>query len=292
MSVIIHISSFLFMKQSSALILALAVVLSACTAQVTPTDVEPDTGTGAVESPETSLNTGTGSVETESEEVVYATIAGKEIKGFVAYPTGSGSYPGLVLIHEWWGLNENIRDLAEQYAAQGYVALAVDLYEGQSTTDQTRARELTTSVSGNMDRAKDNLRQATAYLRTRPDVKKDALASVGWCFGGGWSYEMAKNDMGLDASVMYYGRFSPHEDHSHMKTDIIGHFGEEDMSIKVDDVETFQATLKTANGDHEIYIYPNAGHGFANEDNAEAYKPEAAALAWQRTLTFLRAHVQ
>jgi len=284
------------MKTPSAALVAALLLISACAPQTTqPTnDINPDTGTGAIEeSSQGALNTGSGSLDINSEEVTYATMDGKEIKGFVAYPeSGSGTYPGLVLIHEWWGLNENIRDLAEQYAAQGYVALAVDLYEGESTTDQARARELTTSVSGNMPRANDNLRQATAYLRSRPDVKGHALASVGWCFGGAWSYQMAKNDMGLDASVMYYGQFSPHEDHSHMKTDIIGHFGAEDMSIKVNDVETFQATLKTASGDHEIYIYPNSGHGFANEDNADAYNPEAAALAWQRTLTFLRAHVE
>jgi carboxymethylenebutenolidase len=278
------------MRRSLAISLSFA-LLVACTPPTgnTPGD---DTATGALQ--ESSAGTASGAMlrETDTEEVVYATIDGTEIEGYLAKPEGNGPFPALVLIHEWWGLNDNIRDLAEQYAEQGYVALAVDMYEGESTTEQAKAQELSGKVQANMERANENLKQATAYLRTLEEVKDDAIASVGWCFGGGWSYQMAKNDYGLDASVMYYGRFSPHDDHSHMKTDIIGHFGEEDMSIKVDDVNTFQATLKTTAGDHEIYIYPNAGHGFANEDNEQAYNAEAAQLAWQRTLAFLQEHVE
>lgn len=223
-------------------------------------------------------------------ETVYGTQSGKQLKGYLALPADVQDAPALILIHEWWGLNDNMKDMAERFAKEGYVALAVDLY-GESTTDQARAQQLAGSVQANMPAAFDNLEQAVEFLKNRDDVDDDRIASVGWCFGGGWSYQMAKNDLGVAASVMYYGRFSAHDDLSHMKADIIGHFGEEDASIKVDDVREFQATLKTQGGDHEVYIYPNAGHAFANEDNVEAYNEEASELAWTRTMAFLEEHL-
>jgi carboxymethylenebutenolidase len=215
-----------------------------------------------------------------TEDVLYF----EDISGYLATPSQDGTYPGLILIHEWWGLNNNIRELAEQFAEAGYVALAVDLYEGSVTDDPSIARELAGGVRGNMDRAFDHLRAAVSYLEAYPAVQGNRLASVGWCFGGGWSYEMAKNDLGVAASVIYYGRFNPEDDLSIMRATILGHFGENDTSISVDDVVTFQATLKTLSGDHEVFIYPNAGHGFANESS---YVPEAAVPAWERTLSFL-----
>lgn len=273
-------------------ILSLVFLAACATPDPVPDISDAETGTGTLQESSVMLETSTGSYEVGiAQDVTYAEIDGTRVTGYMTAPEGDGPFPALVLIHEWWGLNENIRALAEDFARQGYVALAVDMYEGESTTEQARARELSGGVQENMDRALENLRQATIFLRAQSVVNDDALASVGWCFGGGWAYQMARNDLGLDASVMYYGRFSPHEDHSHMRTDIIGHFGEEDMSISVDDVETFQATLQTTSGEHEIYIYPNAGHGFANEDNP-AHNPEAAALAWQRTIDFLSQHVR
>lgn len=210
------------------------------------------------------------------------------INGYLARPDGAeGELPAVILIHEWWGLNDNIRDLAEDFAAAGYVALAVDLYGGAVGTTPDEARELASAVRGDVDGAFANLTAAHDYLAGLPYVAEDRLASVGWCFGGQWAYEMAKNDLGIEASVMYYGRFMPEDDLSMMRADILGHFGEEDTSILIDDVREFQAKLQTLEGDHAVYIYPNAGHAFANEDNEEAYNEEAAQLAWERTMEFL-----
>lgn len=208
--------------------------------------------------------------------------------GYLARPEGDGPFPALILIHEWWGLNDNIRDMADDFASEGYVALAVDLYEGRSADgDPAKARELATEVRGDVEGAMAHLGDAVAFLKAREDVVPDSLASVGWCFGGGWAYEMAKNDAGVKATVMYYGRFNLEDDLSLMRADIMGHFGEEDTSILADDVRQFDAKLKTQGGDHRVFIYPNAGHAFANEDNEAAYVPEAAAEARQRTLEFL-----
>lgn len=209
------------------------------------------------------------------------------VEGYLARPVGQGPFPALVLIHEWWGLNDNIKGLAVDFAQQGYVALAVDLYEGEVADTPDAAGTLAGAVREDVDDAFANLEAAVAYLGGRQDVNEDSLASVGWCFGGQWAYEMAKNDLGIDASVMYYGRFMPEDDLSMMRADILGHFGEDDRSIAVDDVIQFQAKLETLEGDHAVFIYPNAGHAFANEDNEDAYNEEAAKLAWRRTMEFL-----
>lgn len=232
------------------------------------------------------------SEEVERKEAVSVDIITSEANyfsdsvGYLAKPSGEGQYPGLILIHEWWGLNDNIKDLARDYAAEGYVALAVDLYDGQVTDNPNVARELATAVRSDMDGAFDNLNGAIEYLKKESNVEGDKLASVGWCFGGGWSYQIAKNNLGVQSSVIYYGRFNPEDDLSQMRATILGHFGEEDRSILVDDVRAFEATLQTLSGEHQIFIYPNSGHAFANEDSV-AYVPESAELAWERTLEFL-----
>lgn len=223
-----------------------------------------------------------------TENVVYDRENG--VEGYLALPAKAGKYPGLILIHEWWGLNDNVREFAESFAKLGYVALAVDLYGGRSAQTPDEARELATGVRNNLPEAFENLGRALEYLQDSPYVEQDRLASVGWCFGGGWSYEMARNNMGVRASVMYYGRFSPDDDFSNMRALILGNFGKEDRSVSVDSVREFQATLRTLNGNHEIYIYPNAGHAFANSDS-QNYNAEAAELAWERTLTFLNKHL-
>ncbi len=229
------------------------------------------------------------SVPIVTESVVYDMENG--IQGYLTHPEGSGQYPGLILIHEWWGLNDNIREFAHRFARLGYVALAVDLYNGRLAQTPNDAMQLAASVRNNLPAAFENLTKAVDFMRRSPYVRKDRIASVGWCFGGGWSYQMAKNDMGVGASVIYYGRFNPQDDFSRMRALILGNFGEKDSSISVDSVREFQATLKTLNGNHEIYIYPNAGHAFANSDSTN-YNREAAELAWKRTITFLEKHLR
>lgn len=251
-------------------------VLAAC-APAAPDEPDPtaDTGTGDIVTNDASSIASTGAILTETVDYGSAT-------GYVAMPAGAGPHPAVILIHEWWGLNDNIRWYAEQFAAQGYMALAVDLYNGEVANTPERAGELAGAVRENLEPAFDNLESAVAYLRSRGEVDDESLASVGWCFGGGWSYEMAKNDMGVDASVLYYGQFAPDDDLEMMKAHIMGHFGEDDQSIPVDDVRAFQAKLQTHSGEHQIFIYPNEGHGFARE-----LETEAARTAWRRTLAFL-----
>ncbi|REJ65496.1 MAG: hypothetical protein DWQ31_17845 [Planctomycetota bacterium] len=235
----------------------------------------------------------TDKAKIETAEVVYSKQGDVESTGFLARPSEDGNYPGIVLIHEWWGLNDHIRQEARRFAELGYVALAVDLYAGEATTEPERARELATAVRDDMAKAQQNLRDALDHLKGTGFVDPERLASIGWCFGGGWSYQIARNNLGVKASVIFYGRFNPEDDLAQMRAKIIGHFAEEDRAIKVDNVREFQAKLKTQSGDHEIYIYPNTTHGFASrEGDNPGYDKEAAELAWERTLAFLKEHLQ
>ena len=215
----------------------------------------------------------------------------KDTKGYLAVPDTRGKKPAVILIHEWWGLNDDIRNKAREFAEEGYVALAVDLYNGKSASAPAGARNLAGAVSGDTKGAFANLEAALDYLRGHKDVDANRLASVGWCFGGGWSYQMAKNNLGTSASVIYYGRFNPADDLSQMRARILGHFAEKDRGIKLDDVYQFQATLKGLSGEHELFIYPNAGHGFANPDNKAVYDKSSAETAYKRTLEFLNKHI-
>lgn len=213
-----------------------------------------------------------------------------DVVGYLAMPPGEANLPAIILIHEWWGMNEDIQRKAREFAAEGYVALAVDLYEGKSAATPEEAGVLATGVRENVDEAFNNLKAAVDYLKSLNEVDDSRIASVGWCFGGQWSYDMARNDLGTKVSIMYYGRFHPDDDLSQMKALILGHFGEEDTSISVDDVKEFQVTLGKLDKRHEIYIYENAGHAFANNDS-DAFVEEAAREAWNRSLDFLHKYL-
>lgn len=259
--------------------LAATVLMISCTATAPNPHSATNNGTGStiMSSTGSSVDTGSG-ISVHTETVNYGPT-----NGYLAIPDASGKHPAIVLIHEWFGLNDNIRWYAEQFAKQGYVALAIDLYDGQSTQDPAQAQKLASSVQHNMDKAMANLQSAVTYLKTRSEVDSTRLASIGWCFGGGWSYQMAKNNLGVKATVMYYGQFAPKDDLSMMKAHIIGHYGDKDQTIPVDDVKAFRAKLQTLSGENQVFIYENQGHGFARE-----LTTDSAKLAWQRTLAFLK----
>ena len=219
------------------------------------------------------------------------TEQGEKTIGFLAEPPANAEkkHAAIILVHEWWGLNDFIKQTAKDFAEQGYVALAVDLYDGEATTEPKEAMNLATGVRSDMDAAFANLKDAIAFLQKKDNVDAERMASIGWCFGGGWSYQIAKNNLGVKASVIYYGRFNPADDLAKMRAEIIGHFADKDRGISVDDVNEFQATLKTQGGDHEIYIYPNTQHGFASRPGENPnYVEDAANSAWKRTLKFLK----
>jgi carboxymethylenebutenolidase len=221
----------------------------------------------------------------------------EEINGYLATPDNleqGEQAPAIILIHEWWGLNEDIKQMADDYADEGYVALAVDMYGKEPTNSSTVAKKRSSEVRNNMEEAMNNLSSAVEFLENREDVNNDKLATVGWCFGGGWAYQMAVNDIGVDASVMYYGQFDPQDDFRNMKASILGHFGEEDTVVDVNNAREFKAKLEQQDESSSVYIYPNVGHSFANYDGGDNldYSRKQAKKTWNRTMNFLQERLE
>jgi carboxymethylenebutenolidase len=208
-----------------------------------------------------------------------------KFSGYFFKPAGDGSFPALVMIHEWWGLNDYVKGAADQLAGDGYVVLAVDLF-GKSTTDPAEAFRMVRGL--NQLNATTNMLSAADYLRTRPYVNPNKVGSIGWCFGGGQSLQLALNDPKLACAVIYYGQ--PVTDVGQLgkiKAAIQGVFGEADQSIPMADVDAFKKALRKAEVGYVIYTYPGAGHAFASPTHGPNYRPLDAADAWKKTTEFL-----
>lgn len=212
------------------------------------------------------------------------------INGFLAKPDSAGKYPGIVMIHEWWGLNENIKNVAKQMASEGYVVLAVDLF-GEVTTESMRAQELTSGVRSNPDNAIQNMKSAVSFLRNHESVDDNAIGSLGWCFGGGMSLQLALNEE-MSATGIYYGSLvADPETLSVIEWPVLGIFGSEDRSISVEQVKAFETALNEINVENEIYIYDGVGHAFANPSGV-SYAPEQTKDAWENTVAFFDKHLK
>ncbi len=235
-----------------------------------------------------------------TDEVTYARLDGTVIRGYLARPrtsdtagaaeVGGAGKAGLLVIHEWWGLNDNVRAMTERFAGEGYTALAVDLYEGESATDRDGAMGLMRGTLERTERLEENLRQAATFLREKAGVSR--IGSVGWCFGGGWSLRTALHlGSGLDAAVIYYGRVtSSAEELEPLTAPVLGHFGSLDRGIPLEGVEEFERALAALGKDATIHVYDGADHAFANP-SGQRYDSDAAELAWSRTLEFFAEHL-
>lgn len=220
--------------------------------------------------------------------------------GYLVYPELSNNtqqqnllLPAVIMIHEWFGLNEHIKNQADILAKEGYVVLAVDLYRGEVATDSNRAMELASSVRNNPASAIENLQSAVNYVKSLEMVNGSRIASLGWCFGGDWSLQLALNstENPLAATVIYYGR--PVTDTTSISSidwPILGIFGDQDQAISVESVKQFASALNASDIANEIYLYEGVGHAFANP-SGDNYAPKETADAWQKTLAFLRQYL-
>jgi carboxymethylenebutenolidase len=191
-----------------------------------------------------------------------------------------------VVIHEWWGLNDWVKEQAQKFAEQGYLALAVDLYRGKVASDPDLAHELSRGLPH--DRALRDLKAAFDYLASRPDVRHDKIGSVGWCMGGGFSLLLAVNEPKLAACVVNYGSLPTAKDElERIQAPVLGNFGGEDRGIPPSAVEAFEGAMKAAQKSVDVKIYEGAGHAFENPNNKLGYREAAANDAWSRTLAFL-----
>jgi carboxymethylenebutenolidase len=234
---------------------------------------------------------------TENKTVTYF---GGNTTGYLVYPNQNQSgekvkLPAVVMIHENKGLNDYIKESANLLAKNGYVVLAVDLFNGEVVTDnQERSGELTGAIRENPGIAIENMKAAVNYLRSLDNVDPSKIASLGWCFGGQQSLQLAINskDDPLAATVIYYGRLTNDSQAiSNITSPVLGIFGDKDQSISVDSVMQFQKALNDTGITNEIYVYPNVGHAFANPSN-DNYAPTETADAWKKTLDFLSRNLQ
>ena len=215
-----------------------------------------------------------------------STMAG-DAMGYLSLPDTKlpGKRPAIIVIQEWWGLNDWVRQQADRFAQQGYVALAVDLYRGKSTSDPNVAHELMRGMPE--DRAVADLKAAFANLAARADVDTAHIGAIGWCMGGGYSLALATAEPRLRSAVINYGRLVT--DPATIKAihpDLLGNFGALDQGIPVADVKTFDAALHAAGKKSDMKVYEGAGHGFMNPNNTAAYVKTATDDAWKRIDAF------
>jgi carboxymethylenebutenolidase len=226
------------------------------------------------------------------QELAYGESARNNLVGFLAMPQDAAEpLPGIIVIHEGWGLNDNIKAMTRRLAGEGYVALAVDLYGGVTAETPDAAQALMAAVVAEPDTVRNNLRQAYDYLEKYALAPR--IASIGWCLGGGYSLQTALDYPGeLDATVMYYGQ--PETDRDRLATlnvPLLGFFGAEDSSIPVRDVQEFRATLADLGKTAEVLIVPGVGHAFANPSGGN-YDGRAANEAWDTARAFLERHLK
>jgi carboxymethylenebutenolidase len=224
------------------------------------------------------------------QEVSYKS-GDETVKGVMYTPAGKGPFPALIVIHEWYGLNDWVKQQASQLSDEGYVTLGVDLYRGKVAANGDEAHELMRGLPE--DRAARDLVAAFNYLASQKNVKANKIGSIGWCMGGGYSLAAALNEPKLAATVINYGRLATDpEALQKINAPILGLFGGQDRGIPPDSVKAFEEQMKKLGKKVEVHIYPDAGHGFENENNKGGYREADTKDARARTLAFLQQNLK
>lgn len=228
--------------------------------------------------------------EVMGEDVTYPDRDGEELTGYLAWPASAAEtpLPGLIVLQEWWGLNEHIKEVTRRFAGQGYVALAPDLYKGAVATEPDEARKLVMALD--MPEAVAEIGQAIDFLLSQESVRGEKAGIVGFCMGGRLVLASATTLDTIAAAVPFYGSPLSDEEAATVKAPVQGHYGADDGGIPVDGVKAMEAALEAAGVENEFYIYEGAPHAFFN-DTAASYRPEAAAQAWERTLAWFATHL-
>jgi carboxymethylenebutenolidase len=214
---------------------------------------------------------------------------GATAKGYLAEPEGEG--PGIVVLQEWWGLDDHIRSVCDRFAAEGYVALAPDLFHGETSEQPDEGQQKMMAM--NMAEAEKEMRGAVDYVAAHPKCTGD-VGTVGFCVGGGLSIWTATVNDKVGAAVSFY-YVMPHGKPDFSKLagkPVLGHFGEDDDFIPPDDAKALQQELNQAGVEATFHFYEGAGHAFfADHNRLGTYHPEHAETSWDRTVEFLRRHL-
>jgi carboxymethylenebutenolidase len=207
--------------------------------------------------------------------------------GYLAVPAGERG-PATIVLQEWWGLEEHIRSICDRFAAEGFFALAPDLFRGESTTQPSEAEQKLMALS--MEQAEQDMCGAAEYLRSEPGVEGAGVASVGFCLGGGLSVWAAASCPNIAAAVSYY-YVMPHgkPDFAKIKGPVLGHFGTADQFVPLDAAKALESEMSDAGVDVTFEYYEGAGHAFFNDlDRLGTYDEALAQRSWERTVDFLR----
>ncbi len=290
-----QISRRTFLRRASVAVGGMAtanLLLAACVpvsreGAVRPVLEATPTGEG-VGTPATSKSGEAGLV---TEMVEYQGPNGESLSGYVARPEGDVPHPSVIVVQEWWGLNEHIKDVTRRFAQAGYVALAPDLYHGQVATEPDEARKLVMELD--MPAAVQEIGSAADFLLGQDYVSGEQVGVLGFCMGGGLALQAALNDAGTGryaVAIPFYGSPLTPEQAATVQTPILGLYGADDGGIPAADVKAMQDALTKAGVDNSFTIYEGAPHAFFN-DTRESYRPEAAADAWEQTLAWLQKYL-
>lgn len=210
-------------------------------------------------------------------------VNGQPAAGYSAIPAQSHA-PGVIVLHAWWGLNPVFKSLCDQLASEGFVAFAPDLNEGKVARTVDEAKQIMSA--SNFERKHAVAAAAPDFLRSRPEVKKEAFSLIGFSMGAAWSLVLASEyPQDIRKAVLFYG--SGGADFSKIKAEILGHYSDVDEWEPLNEIQAMETEMRAAGLNPTFYIYPNQSHWFFEPDRPE-YDPEAAELAWSRTLEFLR----
>ena len=211
--------------------------------------------------------------------------------GYLVRPEGDGPFPGVVVIQEWWGLNDQIKRVTDRLAEQGFVALSPDLYRGQVAEEPNDAQKL--AMEMDRDQALKDIQGAVNYLLAQPFVIPRQAGVMGFCMGGGLASMMSFQGQNVGAVVVFYGGRGEWTDEAveAMSAPLLGLYGEADQSIPLSMIENNRAKLQAHGKPHEIVIYPGAPHAFFNDERL-SYRPEAAEDAWKRTVGWFHQYLR
>ncbi len=215
---------------------------------------------------------------------------GQQVGAYLATPTGAGPAPAVIVIQEWWGLNEHIKNVAERYAGEGYVALVPDLYHGKVTADPNEAGKLMAAL--NRDEAVRDLLGAIQRLKATKEVRGDRIGVTGFCMGGSYALLLPCRTKEIRAAAPYYGEIPDEAALRSLACPILYVYGDADFWITKDEVKRLEASLKKLGKAGEVKIYPGAPHAFFNDTRKDVYRQKEAQDAWRRTLDFFAKHLR
>ncbi|GMW00944.1 MAG: putative carboxymethylenebutenolidase [Candidatus Hydrogenedentota bacterium] len=222
-------------------------------------------------------------------EMIEFPINGKSSPGYLALPK-AGEGPGVIVLQEWWGLVDHIKDVADRFAREGFVALAPDLYHGKTTKSPDDAGKLMMAL--NISETEKDLRGAIAYLTGHKAVTAGSIGTVGFCMGGQLSLFAACANPAVSACVVYYGIHpNVHPDIPNLNAPVLGFFAENDGFVTPEVVRNLEQRLQNARKQVEFHIYDGANHAFFNDTRPEVYNESYAADSWQRMIAFFRNHL-